>query len=328
MTLPLPTLDDRSYAELTAEAQALIPGLFPDWTNHNPSDPGVVLVELLAWLTEMTLFQLDQIPAKNVETFLGLLGNSQPAAQESAVRDTLRTLREQYRAVTATDFERLALEQWPSSEGAVVLGEDAKILRTHCVPRCNLSLDDRVARNSTAPGHTSLVVLAENGDPFAPSPALLQGLHAFLDPRRLLTVRHHVVGPRVVAVEISATLYLREDAPPEQTLNSAIAALNAYFDPRKGGPQGRGWPFGRAVYASEVYALLDAIDLIEYIDPIRLSVAATDTWRMQTHNEETIGIVLDADELVAVKVGEVVAVDTGGRRYLPRPVTPGNVVVT
>ena len=58
MPIPLPNLDDRSFDELTAEARALIPGLQPDWTDHNPSDPGITLVELLAWLTEMLLFQI------------------------------------------------------------------------------------------------------------------------------------------------------------------------------------------------------------------------------------------------------------------------------
>ena len=56
MPLPLPNLDDRTYADLIEEARALIPGLDrggpddqPSWTNHNPSDPGITLIELFAW---------------------------------------------------------------------------------------------------------------------------------------------------------------------------------------------------------------------------------------------------------------------------------------
>ena len=46
MPIPLPNLDDWTYADLTAEARALIPSLCPEWTNHNPSDPGITLIEL------------------------------------------------------------------------------------------------------------------------------------------------------------------------------------------------------------------------------------------------------------------------------------------
>ena len=38
--IPAPKLDDRTYADIVAEAMRLIPRYCPDWTNHNPSDPG------------------------------------------------------------------------------------------------------------------------------------------------------------------------------------------------------------------------------------------------------------------------------------------------
>ena len=52
MAIELPNLDDHTYAELVDEARASIPVLYPAWTDHNPSDPGMTLVELLAWLAE------------------------------------------------------------------------------------------------------------------------------------------------------------------------------------------------------------------------------------------------------------------------------------
>ena len=95
MPIPLPNLDDRSYAELTAEARALIPSLDPAWTNHNPSDPGITLVELLAWLTEMLLFQVDQVPPSSTEKFLKLLNGpdwSRPQSMslDAAIREMKR----------------------------------------------------------------------------------------------------------------------------------------------------------------------------------------------------------------------------------------------
>lgn len=70
MSLPLPNLDDRTYADLVEQAISQIPIEYPEWTDHNPTDTGIILIELLAWLTEMVLYRVNQIPDKNIETFL------------------------------------------------------------------------------------------------------------------------------------------------------------------------------------------------------------------------------------------------------------------
>ncbi len=74
MTLPVPNLDDRTWKQLVEESIRLIPRYCPEWTNHNPSDPGVTLLELYAWMTEMTLYRLNKVPEKNFLTFLDLIG--------------------------------------------------------------------------------------------------------------------------------------------------------------------------------------------------------------------------------------------------------------
>lgn len=74
MFLPLPTLDDLRWSDLVEEARALVPLYGPDWTDHNASDPGITFAELFAWLAEMDLFQLDQVPSRHRRKFLALLG--------------------------------------------------------------------------------------------------------------------------------------------------------------------------------------------------------------------------------------------------------------
>ena len=59
MTLPVPNLDDRPFQRIVDEAKTRIPIHCPEWTNHNLTDPGVALIELFAWMTEMTLFRLN-----------------------------------------------------------------------------------------------------------------------------------------------------------------------------------------------------------------------------------------------------------------------------
>ena len=74
MSLPAPDLDDRRFQDIVDEAKRRINRLCPDWTDHNVSDPGVALIELFAWMTEMTLYRLNQVPDRMYVKFLELVG--------------------------------------------------------------------------------------------------------------------------------------------------------------------------------------------------------------------------------------------------------------
>ena len=344
MPIPLPNLDDRSYADLTADARALIPSLYPAWTNHNPSDPGIALVELLAWLTEMLLFQVNEIPDANTERFLALLNGptwTRPdsVSLDAAVRQTVLDLRERYRAVTGDDYEWLTLHTWPQSEAAVQLGGGGKVRRVRCIPRRDLSATDPAVRRAPSPAAVSLVVVPEPASaaerqrprlpfrlPFtlhsrpsedAPQPTdeLLAALWTFFDARRTLATRHHVVGPDYLPVEISANLALHEDAPPDEALAAARAALVGFFHPLTGGPERTGWPFGRAVYVSEVYAELERVALVNYAEDVLVSTPAGESRVQIDEADRIVGIELEAHELVRLGPPELTAYDVYGQRY-------------
>jgi len=79
--LPKSDLDDRTFRDLVDECVLRIPRYCPEWTNHNPADPGITLIELFAWLTDQMLLRFNQVPRRNYVTFLELLGiRLQPAA--------------------------------------------------------------------------------------------------------------------------------------------------------------------------------------------------------------------------------------------------------
>ena len=69
-------LDDRTFDDLVDEAVNLLPTLAPEWTNHNPSDPGITLIELLAYFTEILIYRLGRIAPATRLQFLKLLGGS------------------------------------------------------------------------------------------------------------------------------------------------------------------------------------------------------------------------------------------------------------
>ena len=81
MPLLVPNLDSRTYDDLVAEAKQRIPLYLPEWTDLNESDPGITIVELFAWMTEATLYQLNQAPNALRLKMLQLLGYSTRPAQ-------------------------------------------------------------------------------------------------------------------------------------------------------------------------------------------------------------------------------------------------------
>lgn len=85
MSFPIPNLDDRRFQDLVDEAKRMIPNFLPEWTNHNVSDPGVALIELFAWMTELTLYRLNRVPDRLYTSFLDLVGISPYPAEAATV---------------------------------------------------------------------------------------------------------------------------------------------------------------------------------------------------------------------------------------------------
>jgi hypothetical protein len=307
MSIPQPTLDDRTYADLLAEARALIPSLAPQWTNHNPSDPGITLVELFAWLTEMLIYRVNRLPEATTDAFLQLLNGLEwrPGQDlEEDIRATVLNLRRRYRAVTAEDYEALAREASPG------------VARARCVPRRDLAARNEAARLVPREGFVSVVLVPDREkagarDPAsplaapAPSPGLLAAVRDHLEPRRLLTVRQAVVPPVYVPIQAEIVIASRPDVQAGALLDRVEAAVQGYLDPLNGGPDGEGWPFGRDVYVSELYRLLERdVPGVDYVPDITLSSTCPDDARhcvpgVELWHEEgdPIGIELSAHHL-------------------------------
>lgn len=98
MSLPSPNLDDRPFQRIVDDVKRQIALRCPEWTEHNVSDPGVTLLELFAYMTEITLYRLNQVPDKNHVKFLDLLGISletpEPAQTDLRFRIT-RVIRDE-----------------------------------------------------------------------------------------------------------------------------------------------------------------------------------------------------------------------------------------
>lgn len=77
------------YAELEPAGRARIPKVTLEWTDHNEQDPGVTLMQLDAWLSELKLHLLNRIPERNRKKFLSLLRLPlKPPSEESTNPDS------------------------------------------------------------------------------------------------------------------------------------------------------------------------------------------------------------------------------------------------
>ncbi len=85
MPIVPPNLDDRRYDDIVREARALIPQYCPEWTNLGDADPGMTLVQLFAWMTEMIIYRLNRVPDKTYIHFLNFIGEERRDARPASV---------------------------------------------------------------------------------------------------------------------------------------------------------------------------------------------------------------------------------------------------
>ena len=74
MSLPVTKLDTIDFEALFTEARDLVPRYAPEWTDHNLHDPGITLIDLLAWITDQEIFRIGFVSDRHRQAFAALLG--------------------------------------------------------------------------------------------------------------------------------------------------------------------------------------------------------------------------------------------------------------
>jgi predicted phage baseplate assembly protein len=178
-------------------------------------------------------------------------------------------MRTRNRAVTAGDYEQLAKEAAP------------EVARVRCVPASQSvaqALDDGAGVGT---GVRVLVVPTIDRDEMGRlrfeqlmlPDDILQRIVSHLDQRRVVGARIVVEPPNYQAITIVARIRARRRIRIADVELDALQALYRYYDPVVGGPDGMGWPFGRPVHVGEVFAVLQGVDGVDYIEEARLFAA-------------------------------------------------------
>src|SRR5262249_37005337 len=227
MPIALPDFDDRTWEDLVEEGRSLIVAWAPEWTDHNASDPGITMMELFAFLTEALIYRTNRIPDRHKWAFLRLINGPTWRCRDSledCIRETVRRIPINHRAVTAADFETLATK---------VPG----VARAWCLPGCELSRMDEPELPTPVSGHVGVLVAP---DPRYPELAhdLLHTVRRALEPARLLGTRLHFRFPRFVPVRVCASLDIVPGATPADVRRWAKERLSRFFDAIEGGAEG------------------------------------------------------------------------------------------
>ena len=74
MTQLAPNLFDRRFQDLVEIGRARLRPLAPEWTDHNAHDPGITLMELLAWVAEAQLYSVSRLRRDERASYAALLG--------------------------------------------------------------------------------------------------------------------------------------------------------------------------------------------------------------------------------------------------------------
>ena len=308
MRLRLPDLDDLRWEDLVEEGRSLIPATAPEWTNHNVSDPGITLIELLAYISERLMYQLNRVPDEHTLRFLKLVQGqdfkwkSRQHLQEA--RAVVSVLHQTTRAVTNEDFEHLA-RQVPGVSRAV------------CIARRNLESNDAAIRESEASGHVTVVVI--QGRSGLPSRELLYQVKQALEPARLLTTRVHVIAPHYLRVGFRLTIVPKPGAAEDAVKKNVIMRIRNFFDPLTGWIAGKGWPLGRAIHVSELYQVLGDLNDVELV-----------TASKDINGERMNELVLEppeTDRLRRNEYGDVESVELRTGELVDASIDPGDLVI-
>ncbi len=125
MSLKDINLDDRRFQDIVDEAKRLIPRYAPEWTDHNASDPGITLIELFAWMTEMILYRTNRVPDKVLIRLLELIGAKlePPRAAQAAI--TFYVSASQDTDITIPEGIEIATVRTENSDSIIFSNESA-----------------------------------------------------------------------------------------------------------------------------------------------------------------------------------------------------------
>ena len=174
-----------------------------------------------------------------------------------------RQLRHGGRAVTAQDFEDLAMLASP------------EVRMARCIPLFDLAQEPDAQQ--IRPGLASVIIapVGDSSTPFdrrpMPSVELIRKVRNYLDEHRLTAADLVIVGPEYVAIKVETEVTVSDVDTASEVELSVSRALSRYLHPAIGGPAGGGWQFGHEPSQSDLYSLIEGIPGVDHVRELKLT---------------------------------------------------------
>jgi predicted phage baseplate assembly protein len=182
------------------------------------------------------LASLDGIDVDQVGNLLPAVGGREEETIDEARLRAPRAIRSRGRAVTAGDFEQLAVEA-------------ATVKRAKALPLTHPDF-----RGVKVPGAVTVIVVPDGTAPNPmPSEGTLRLVCECLDRARLIGSELFIVPPTYRLVKVTTDVIVDDRADLAEVKSAIERSLLEYFHPLRGGDTGEGWPFGGDIFFSRVY---------------------------------------------------------------------------
>lgn len=285
MSIPQPNLHTKKFKDISDEILTSIPKYTDKWTNHNPSDPGITILEMLAWIADTTLYRIDRIQEKTYVSFLRLVaGAAGPEDVESLLKEpdldrshqkilsllkevengkeksveeikaaVLVFLSSRFRAVTEEDFRSLAIEATDSDvfsskvKKAVVSSKGTKV-------------EIIIVPDNWAEYEDEKLPEAERNARYG---GLVKQVSDYINPRRLIGTIIEVKKPVFTSVKIDIKIISSPHLKYENVEEDVKNRIINYLDPFVGGPAGKGWPYGKTLTVYKIAQLVEETEGVE-----------------------------------------------------------------
>lgn len=233
----------------------------------------------------------EQLP---VSLASGAMGGADAESVDAATIRLREDLKTPYRGISLDDYRQLAAQTPGLRFGRVTTlvaeGDraaecaDGDVIRTVVVPYSTLTKPQ-------------------------PSEGFLNAIRRHLEKHRLLTDRVQVEAPTYISIHVETAVRIAPGYSEGTRIAAIEAALDEFLDPL-GRSGGEGWPFGRPVYRSEIYEVIENVDGVDVVLEVTI-------FSGEKGDRDADGNILMDDSALPYPDGHEVTVhqDSNGRGY-------------
>ncbi len=288
MSIQFPDLAARTYKDILDEMVFSIPKYSEKWTNHNPSDPGITILEILAWIFDTNLYRVNRIPEESYINFIRLIAGAageevdillqelkkdansdrshieileflkeieENKSTEKSIKSinemkaaALRFINSNYRAVTKDNFKELAIEATWNRNE-----EDPKVKRAIVY--------------GSPDGKVEIIIISNRLDKYSDLKKIVKD---YLEPRKLICTKIIVKEPVYTSVKIYIEVVCLPHMRTDRIVDKVKKNILDFLDPLTGGDDKNGWPYGRMLTIFEIFHIVEETEGIDHADNVIL----------------------------------------------------------